>query len=290
MPNKTFANDHSQAFKVELNLTRVVRKWARIFARHSGEQPSQRFPPDKCLQGPLATRTTGGTSSFPASFTGNRGQLRPNLNGTVVAKRRASEKDTRAMSETRTNYSQTFVAIGASKIPAEDWNFLTERRLNMRRLHFTLSVFALGLLLLASEKAAAQAFGPGHQGPHWSGGGSYSGRSYGGRLYTPAPAYAPVYSPAPTTSESFFSAPVRDNRTVLIDVRVPADAKIWFDNDATKQTGAERQFVSPPLTHGKYFEYQIRAQWNENGKKKEQTRRVTFQAGDRIHLDFSSVE
>jgi uncharacterized protein (TIGR03000 family) len=77
---------------------------------------------------------------------------------------------------------------------------------------------------------------------------------------------------------------------VLIDVRVPSDATIWFDDDSTKQTGPERQFVSPRLTAGKYYEYQIRAQWNENGKKKEQTRRVTFQAGDRIHLDFSSVE
>ena len=160
----------------------------------------------------------------------------------------------------------------------------------MWRLHSSLAVFALGAMLLATEKAAAQAFGPGHQGPHWSGGSSSGGRSYGGRSFTPAPTYAPVISPAPTTSESFFSAPVRDNRTVLIDVRVPSDAKIWFDDDSTKQTGAERQFVSPPLTLGKYFEYQIRAQWNENGKKKEQTRRITFQPGDRVQLDFNSIE
>jgi uncharacterized protein (TIGR03000 family) len=159
----------------------------------------------------------------------------------------------------------------------------------MWRLQSGLAVFALGASLLATEKAAAQAFGPGHQGPHWSGSSS-GGRSYGGRSFTPAPTYAPVVSPAPTTSQSFFNAPVRDNRTVLIDVRVPSDATIWFDDDSTKQTGAERQFVSPRLTAGKYYEYQIRAQWNENGKKKEQTRRVTFQAGDRIHLDFSSAQ
>jgi uncharacterized protein (TIGR03000 family) len=158
----------------------------------------------------------------------------------------------------------------------------------MWRVHSSLAVFALGALLLATEKAAAQAFGPGHQGPHWSGGSSSGGRS---RFYTPAPTYyAPVVSPAPPTSESFFNAPVRDNRTVLIDVRVPADAKIWFDDDPTKQSGAERQFVSPPLTPGKYFEYQIRAQWNENGKKLERTKRVTFQAGDRIHLDLGSAQ
>jgi uncharacterized protein (TIGR03000 family) len=160
----------------------------------------------------------------------------------------------------------------------------------MCRLHFSLGVFALGALLLATEKSAAQGFGPGQQGPYWSGGGSSGGRSYGSRWYTPAPTYAPVISPAPTTSQSFFSAPVRDNRAVLIDVRVPADAKIWFDDDPTKQTGAERQFVSPRLTPGKYYEYQIRAQWNQNGKKLDRTQRITFQAGDQIHLDFNSVE
>ncbi len=154
----------------------------------------------------------------------------------------------------------------------------------MWRLHSSLAVFALGALLLATEKAAAQ-FGPGQQGPHWNEGGSYGGRSYG-RSFSPARTYAP----APTTSESFFNAPVRDNRTVLIDVRVPADAQIWFDDDPTKQTGAERQFVSPRLTPGKYYVYQIRAQWNENGKKLERTQRITFQAGDRIHLNFGSVE
>jgi uncharacterized protein (TIGR03000 family) len=161
----------------------------------------------------------------------------------------------------------------------------------MWRLHSSLAVLALGALLVATEKAPAAAddWGPGQKGPYWSGGGSSYGRSYGGRRYTPAPIdYAPDV--APTTSQSFFNAPVRDNRTVLIHVLVPADAKIWFDDDSTKQAGAEREFVSPPLTPGKYFEYQIRAQWTENGQKKEQTRRVTFQAGDRIHLDFNAVQ
>jgi len=155
----------------------------------------------------------------------------------------------------------------------------------MWRLHSSLAVFALGALLLATEKAAAQ-FGPGQQGPHWSQGGSYGGRSYGSRWYSPTP----TVSPAPTTSQSFYNAPVQDNRTVLIDVRVPAEAQIWFDDDPTKQTGAERLFVSPRLTPGKYYEYQIRAQWNQNGKKLERTQRITFQAGDRIHLDFNSVQ
>jgi uncharacterized protein (TIGR03000 family) len=150
----------------------------------------------------------------------------------------------------------------------------------MWRVHSSLAVFALGALLLTTEKAAAQ-WGPGQQGPLWNQNQGYSGRSY-----TPARTFAP----APTTSQSFFDAPLRDNRTVLIDVRVPADARIWFDDDSTKQTGPERLFVSPPLTRGKYYEYQVRAQWNENGKKLERTRRITVQAGDQIHLEFNSAQ
>ena len=154
----------------------------------------------------------------------------------------------------------------------------------MWRLHSSLAVFALGVMLLITEKAAADNWGPGQQGPLWNYNQSYGSRSYGNRWSTP------VVSPDSTTSQSFFNAPVQDNRTVLIDLRVPADAKIWFDNDPTKQTGTERLFVSPPLTPGKTFEYQIRTQWNENGKKLERTRRITVQAGDRIHLDFNPVE
>ena len=158
----------------------------------------------------------------------------------------------------------------------------------MWRLHSSLAVLALGGLMLATERglAAADDWGPGHQGPYWGGGGYSGGRSYRSRSFTPAP----TYDQAPTTSQSFFNTPVQDNRTVLINIQVPANAQVWFDDDATQQSGSERLFVSPRLTPGKMFEYQIRAQWNDNGKKVEQTKRVTFQAGDRIHLNFNSVE
>ena len=51
------------------------------------------------------------------------------------------------------------------------------------------------------------------------------------------------------------------SNTATIQVSVPADAKVWFDDSPTEQTGSERSFESPPLTPGKTYSYMITAQW-----------------------------
>jgi uncharacterized protein (TIGR03000 family) len=69
-------------------------------------------------------------------------------------------------------------------------------------------------------------------------------------------------------------------------MRVPADAEIWFSGEKTSQSGSFRQFVSPPLAAGREYTYEIRLKWREGERTRDQTRRVTFQAGDRIRLDY----
>ena len=76
--------------------------------------------------------------------------------------------------------------------------------------------------------------------------------------------------------------------TVHITVRVAPDAQIWFDDTATKQTGTLREFESPPLTPGKTYTYDIRAQWRENGREVTQSRHIGVQAGGRVTVDFTS--
>src|SRR5437764_70564 len=56
----------------------------------------------------------------------------------------------------------------------------------------------------------------------------------------------------------------------------------------TRQTGTVRQFVSPPLEAGKSYEYTIRAQWQQDGQAKDDTRTVTVQAGGQSVADFTS--
>lgn len=73
-----------------------------------------------------------------------------------------------------------------------------------------------------------------------------------------------------------------------VDVRVPADAEVWFGGYRTNLTGPTRGFTTPPLEKGKTFAYEIRARWTENGKPVEQTRRVLVQAGANARVDFLS--
>jgi uncharacterized protein (TIGR03000 family) len=75
--------------------------------------------------------------------------------------------------------------------------------------------------------------------------------------------------------------------TARITVRVPPDAQIWFENTATRQTGALREFESPALTPGMSYTYDIRAQWRERGREVTQSRHISVQAGGRVMVDFT---
>ncbi len=77
---------------------------------------------------------------------------------------------------------------------------------------------------------------------------------------------------------------------VSINIRVPADAKVWFDGQSTRQQGTFRQFVSPPIQQGKDYTYDIKAQWNDNGKTVTKTKTVTVHAGERLTLDMLKGE
>ena len=72
-----------------------------------------------------------------------------------------------------------------------------------------------------------------------------------------------------------------------ITVKVPTtDAQVWFAGTTTEATGTERLFNSPVLEAGKTFKYAIKASWTIDGKTKEQTRDVEFQAGQSTTVDF----
>jgi uncharacterized protein (TIGR03000 family) len=177
-----------------------------------------------------------------------------------------------------------------------------------RRIFALSKLAALAMLgaFLVPQPAAAQ-LGQGQNLYQWSGGGLSGGSSYGGRggrsgsYFVPrSPAYydyAPAYTASPpvTRSQAYYSAyyyapdeasPV--NETVTMNVTVPADAKIWFDNAPTAQTGQFRRFVSPTITPGKDYVYTVRASWTERGHKVERTKDIAVHAGDLINLDFTT--
>ena len=77
-------------------------------------------------------------------------------------------------------------------------------------------------------------------------------------------------------------------RAVRINVRVPADAKIWFDGTETIQTGMARSFESPPLTAGLEYAYHVRIQWQQDGNVVSQSQPIIVHAGDEINLTLGS--
>jgi uncharacterized protein (TIGR03000 family) len=105
---------------------------------------------------------------------------------------------------------------------------------------------------------------------------------YGGGSYYPSD---PVYVPEAAVSYSYYpQEQPQDVNTVLIRMRVPGDALVWIEDQATSQRGADRDFLSPSLVPGREYVYHIRVQWDDNGKVVERTRAVTVHAGDRVNL------
>jgi uncharacterized protein (TIGR03000 family) len=71
-----------------------------------------------------------------------------------------------------------------------------------------------------------------------------------------------------------------------IDVHVPTNAEVWFDDTPTDQAGEWRTFTSPPLRPDQVFYYKVRARWNDNGKTVEETRMIEVSAGKTTTVDF----
>ncbi len=72
----------------------------------------------------------------------------------------------------------------------------------------------------------------------------------------------------------------------VVEVRLPADAELWFDGYRTALGGAERSFTTPPLGKDQAYIYQVRARWTENGLPVEQTRQIRVRAGERTVVEF----
>jgi uncharacterized protein (TIGR03000 family) len=81
--------------------------------------------------------------------------------------------------------------------------------------------------------------------------------------------------------------PIVPDNKAHIWLRVPADATVWVDGNKTQQTGEARHFLSPPLTPGKNYTYQLRVRWTKDGKPLEQDRDIDVRAGSHVRLDLT---
>src|SRR5262245_34885681 len=93
-------------------------------------------------------------------------------------------------------------------------------------------------------------------------------------------ALAPVQLAGQGTTQPEGKAPAS------ITLVVPARAKVFFDGDATAQTGRERVYASPVLEPGKTYHYEVLVRWEVNGKVVERTQKVKVTAGEQVFVSF----
>jgi len=128
-------------------------------------------------------------------------------------------------------------------------------------------------------------YGYGYGYPYYGYGAPYGG--YASDYY--APPAAPIYvTPPPVATPGYqFGGDAPPDNTAHVSVRIPADAEVWFGGGKTQQTGAVREFASPPLTPGKEYTYDIKARWMVGGKEVVQVRQVDVSAGSSKSVDFT---
>ncbi|MFO0808175.1 MAG: TIGR03000 domain-containing protein [Gemmataceae bacterium] len=101
--------------------------------------------------------------------------------------------------------------------------------------------------------------------------------------YDPGPSVSYYRGPAPSAP----SEPAAPPNKAVIDIEVPASAKVWFGDTETKQTGTKRSFTSPALDGtSEFYKYEIKAAWTENGKPVERSQTVYVRAGERSNVLF----
>ena len=107
--------------------------------------------------------------------------------------------------------------------------------------------------------------------------------------------YAPDAFTSPRMRTSLYPAiPYRDvgneEGAAHLDVHVPdANAQLYFNGALTRQTGTDRTFVTPPLTSGTSYTYNLQARWRDAaGQERTSNRQVQVRAGGRAVVDFGS--
>jgi uncharacterized protein (TIGR03000 family) len=113
----------------------------------------------------------------------------------------------------------------------------------------------------------------------------YGGYSYPGYAYDySSPTYVVPNASGVITRQSGSYSPTQN--TAMIDLRVPSNAQVWVEGQPTRQTGPEREFVSPPLDPGSTYQYRIKARWMQDGKPVEREKTVTIRANETKNVDF----
>jgi uncharacterized protein (TIGR03000 family) len=75
-----------------------------------------------------------------------------------------------------------------------------------------------------------------------------------------------------------------------LTVELPADAKLYIDDQPMKATSNVRQFNTPELQPGRTYYYMVRVEAAKDGAPPQTvTRRVLVRAGEEVKADFKDM-
>jgi uncharacterized protein (TIGR03000 family) len=74
-----------------------------------------------------------------------------------------------------------------------------------------------------------------------------------------------------------------------VTIDVPADARVYIDDQLMRTTSARRVFRSPELQPGQAYFYIIRVEVDRNGRTLTDSQRVVIRAGDSVQASFARL-
>ncbi len=74
----------------------------------------------------------------------------------------------------------------------------------------------------------------------------------------------------------------------MIEVEVPADARIFVNDNLTKTPGTYRRFVSRGLDEERVYTYNVRAEFERDGEQVEETKSLQLTSGGVARLSFAA--
>ena len=93
----------------------------------------------------------------------------------------------------------------------------------------------------------------------------------------------------PVAAADGTGGPDRSATAARVVVRLPADARLFVDDDPCTLTSAERSFDTPDLQPGVTYRYTIRAEVTRAGRPVTEIKRVTVRAGQETVVEFGEM-
>lgn len=74
-----------------------------------------------------------------------------------------------------------------------------------------------------------------------------------------------------------------------VTVRLPAEAKLYVDGMLAPMSSPTRTFNTPRLAAGQKYFYTLKAELDQDGQKRTETRQVVVEAGKQVEVDFQGM-